>query len=113
MRTRSNRAKSSILRRAISAETRPARLPRRVAAGTIRASRGAVAQLGEHHVRNVGVEGSNPFCSTNSLRLAGSLRPPAIRPLECVTRCSANAEGAVELVDLILVAVDLQTLLGF
>ena len=27
--------------------------------------RGAVAQLGEHHVRNVGVEGSNPFCSTN------------------------------------------------
>ena len=26
--------------------------------------RGAVAQLGEHHVRNVGVEGSNPFCST-------------------------------------------------
>src|SRR5262249_11932205 len=29
-------------------------------------SRGAVAQLGEHHVRNVGVEGSNPFCSTNS-----------------------------------------------
>ena len=25
---------------------------------------GAVAQLGEHHVRNVGVEGSNPFCST-------------------------------------------------
>ena len=31
--------------------------------------RGAVAQLGEHHVRNVGVEGSNPFCSTiSSLR---------------------------------------------
>lgn len=26
--------------------------------------RGAVAQLEEHHVRNVGVEGSNPFCST-------------------------------------------------
>jgi hypothetical protein len=25
---------------------------------------GAVAQLGEHYVRNVGVEGSNPFCST-------------------------------------------------
>ncbi len=25
---------------------------------------GAVAQLGEHHVRNVGVEGSSPFCST-------------------------------------------------
>ena len=28
------------------------------------ASHGAVAQLGEHHVRNVGVEGSNPFRST-------------------------------------------------
>ncbi len=25
---------------------------------------GALAQLGEHHVRNVGVEGSNPLCST-------------------------------------------------
>ena len=25
---------------------------------------GAVAQLGEHHVRNVGVVGSNPICST-------------------------------------------------
>ena len=25
---------------------------------------GAVAQLGEHHVRNVGVAGSNPVCST-------------------------------------------------
>ncbi len=25
---------------------------------------GGVAQLGEHHVRNVGVEGSNPFSST-------------------------------------------------
>ena len=29
-----------------------------------RALCGAVAQLGEHHVRNVGVEGSSPFCST-------------------------------------------------
>ena len=28
------------------------------------ASYGEVAQLGEHHVRNVGVEGSNPFFST-------------------------------------------------
>ena len=28
---------------------------------------GAVAQLVEHHVRNVGVEGSNPFRSTNEL----------------------------------------------
>ena len=26
--------------------------------------RGDVAQLGEHYVRNVGVEGSNPFIST-------------------------------------------------
>ena len=29
-----------------------------------RFSGGAVAQLGEHHVRNVGVVGSNPICST-------------------------------------------------
>ena len=27
---------------------------------------GAVAQLVEHYVRNVGVEGSNPFCSTKA-----------------------------------------------
>ena len=30
----------------------------------MRPAGGAVAQLGEHNVRNVGVEGSNPFCST-------------------------------------------------
>jgi hypothetical protein len=29
---------------------------------------GGVAQLGEHHVRNVGVEGSIPFSSTTFLR---------------------------------------------
>ena len=29
-----------------------------------RVSRGDVAQLGEHHVRNVGVVGSNPIIST-------------------------------------------------
>ena len=29
-----------------------------------RKTRGDVAQLGEHHVRNVGAEGSNPFIST-------------------------------------------------
>ena len=27
---------------------------------------GGVAQLGEHHVRNVGVEGSSPFASTRN-----------------------------------------------
>ena len=33
-----------------------------------------VAQLGEHYVRNVGVEGSNPFCSaTQSVDLAYNL----------------------------------------
>lgn len=30
---------------------------------------GRVAQLGEHRVRNAGVEGSNPFSSTNSHNL--------------------------------------------
>lgn len=44
---------------------------------------GAVAQLGEHHVRNVGVEGSNPFCST--ILTSGEDSPPdlprlAVRP---------------------------------
>ena len=29
-----------------------------------RKTHGDVAQLGEHHVRNVGAEGSNPFIST-------------------------------------------------
>ena len=33
---------------------------------------GAVAQLGEHHVRNVGVGGSNPLCSTISPGVRGS-----------------------------------------
>ena len=28
---------------------------------------GDVAQLGEHHVRNVGAEGSNPFISTRKV----------------------------------------------
>ena len=37
------------------------------------ASSGAVAQLGEHHVRNVGVVGSNPICSTNRHPTAGRL----------------------------------------
>ncbi len=31
---------------------------------------GAVAQLGEHHVRNVGAVGSNPICSTTFLFLS-------------------------------------------
>ena len=31
---------------------------------------GAVAQLGEHHVRNVGVVGSNPICSTMNFYLS-------------------------------------------
>lgn len=51
--------------------------------GTMRApaaagapTRGAVAQLGEHHVRNVGVVGSSPICSTKSslsLRCGGAV----------------------------------------
>ncbi len=32
-------------------------------------SSGAVAQLEEHHVRNVGVVGSNPICSTIEMSL--------------------------------------------
>ena len=40
-----------------------AALPGAVQSAAPRA-RGAVAQLGEHHVRNVGVGGSNPLCST-------------------------------------------------
>ena len=33
----------------------------------LRRAGGALAQLGEHHVRNVGVEGSNPLCSTGPM----------------------------------------------
>lgn len=35
---------------------------------------GDVAQLGEHHVRNVGAEGSNPFISTIDLKRASGNR---------------------------------------
>lgn len=41
-----------------------ARYRQNVAPRDKRTYRGDVAQLGEHHVRNVGVEGSNPFIST-------------------------------------------------
>ena len=34
---------------------------------------GGVAQLGEHHVRNVGVEGSIPFSSTTFLILTANM----------------------------------------
>jgi hypothetical protein len=56
------------LDKTVNFERRP-RLLGEGAPDTIRGlpHRGAVAQLGEHHVRNVGVEGSNPFCSTKSL----------------------------------------------
>ena len=37
------------------------------------AHRGAVAQLGEHHVRNVGVVGSNPMPSTRISPLESAL----------------------------------------
>jgi hypothetical protein len=33
----------------------------------LQASGGGIAQLGEHSVRNAGVEGSNPFASTNKI----------------------------------------------
>ena len=41
------------------------------------ASYGEVAQLGEHHVRNVGVEGSNPFFSTIHKETAPASRSDA------------------------------------
>ena len=40
---------------------------------------GGVAQLGEHHVRNVGVEGSIPFSSTTFLFLTTNM-PQGIEP---------------------------------
>lgn len=42
-----------------------------------RTTRGDVAQLGEHHVRNVGVVGSNPIISTTETR---SGRGQRLRP---------------------------------
>ena len=41
-----------------------ARYGQNVASRDKRTCRGDVAQLGEHHVRNVGVVGSNPIIST-------------------------------------------------
>ena len=38
--------------------------------------RGDVAQLGEHHVRNVGVVGSNPIISTTEIVRAGKFPGP-------------------------------------
>lgn len=46
---------------------------------------GDVAQLGEHHVRNVGAEGSNPFISTTEKQEAEAsfvLRPPFFCPVD-------------------------------
>ena len=41
-----------------------------------RTTRGDVAQLGEHHVRNVGVVGSNPIISTTEMTRASGNRGP-------------------------------------
>ena len=35
--------------------------------------------LGEHHVRNVGAEGSNPFISTMEIRQAWQIAKPVLR----------------------------------
>ena len=40
---------------------------------------GEVAQLVEHHVRNVGVEGPNPFFSTNSRETVNPLSTNEIK----------------------------------
>ena len=47
-----------------------------------RKTRGDVAQLGEHHVRNVGAEGSNPFISTMGTQAGRKkFRPAFLLPL--------------------------------
>ena len=47
-----------------------------------RKTRGDVAQLGEHHVRNVGAEGSNPFISTMGTQAGWKkFRPAFLLPL--------------------------------
>jgi hypothetical protein len=53
---------------------------------------GAVAQLGEHHVRNVGVEGSNPFCSTKFFprHLPRGFLPWLSAQNQCSRGCSAR-----------------------
>ena len=56
--------------------------------------RGAVAQLGEHHVRNVGVEGSSPFCSTIG-RLRDNTRLPVQTTSESATGPEPEAESPV------------------
>ena len=42
-------------------------------------NRGDVAQLGEHHVRNVGVVGSNPIISTMVVEQAWQRAKPVLR----------------------------------
>ncbi|MBP2680067.1 MAG: hypothetical protein H6Q82_3132, partial [Deltaproteobacteria bacterium] len=69
---------------------------------------GGVAQLGEHHVRNVGVEGSIPFSSTTFLFLSTNLyqgiepasgadgpelRPPPTGLLPAGIPCIDNRSG--------------------
>ena len=45
---------------------------------------GDVAQLGEHHVRNVGVVGSNPIISTIEIPTGQAIAWPV---LFCMTKC--------------------------
>ncbi len=46
----------------------------------MRSQGGGVAQLGEHHVRNVGVEGSIPFSSTTFLHFSIQTMVAGIEP---------------------------------
>ncbi len=61
-----------------------------------RSAGGAVAQLGEHHVRNVGVEGSNPFCSTTSSLTtachAALFEPTGLARPVAISRCGERGQ---------------------
>ena len=55
-----------------------------------RRTRGDVAQLGEHHVRNVGVVGSNPIISTMGIQWAQQYAGPIL--LYCgLTSCKLSS----------------------
>ena len=63
-----------------------------------RAECGRIAQLGEHRVRNAGVEGSNPFPSTKSTFkfhfTADALRVCGCQPRFPLRRCSPETDTA-------------------
>ena len=56
---------------------------------------GAVAQLEEHHVRNVGVVGSNPICSTISMYVPMTIIAEVVRSASRQAVVVTGSSGSV------------------